>query len=73
MRRLIISTLILLFATPSLAQYEFELPKMEATVVINHDGTCDLYYAVTFVNLSWFQPIDIVDIGMPRDTYDLLA
>jgi hypothetical protein len=72
-RRPFFSVLILaaLFITPARAQYEFELPKMEATVVVNHDGTCDLYYAITFVNLSWVQPIDIVDIGMPRDTYDL--
>ena len=58
-------------ATPALGGYSFELPRMEATVAVNRDGTCDLYYAVTFVNRSVTQPIDIVDIGMPRDTYDL--
>lgn len=70
MRRPFLLILVLL-TVPAAAQYSFELPRMEATVAVNRDGTCDLYYAVTFVDRSWVQPIDIVDIGMPRDTYDL--
>ena len=67
----ILALLAVFGAPPAAAQYSFELPRMEATVAVNRDGTCDLYYAITFVNRSVTQPIDIVDIGMPRDTYDL--
>jgi hypothetical protein len=70
-RSFLVILAVVFLAAPAVAQYSFELPRMEATVAVNRDGTCDLYYAITFVNLSWAQPIDIVDIGMPRDTYDL--
>ncbi len=68
---LMVSILLVLLTGAAVAQYDFELPRMEATVNINHDGSCDIYYAISFINRSWVQPVDIVDIGMPQDTYDL--
>lgn len=69
--RKVLALLTILLCGAVAAQYDFEVPQMEATVAVNHDGSCDIYYAISFFCNSWVQPVDIVDIGMPQDTYDL--
>ncbi|MCD4734154.1 hypothetical protein K8R78_07965 [bacterium] len=71
MRRYGLLLLILLIALPAGASYYFELPRMVATVAINPAGDCDIYYELTFANRSWSQPVDVVDIGLPNDGWDI--
>ena len=58
--------------TPVLAQdYRFQVPEQAVVVTVNKDGTVSLDYTMTFVNDSGAHAVDIVDIGMPNDNYDL--
>lgn len=50
--------------------YLFQVPREVVSVIVNEDGTLSLDYAITFTNESP-DPLDIVDIGMPNNDYDL--
>ncbi len=57
---------------PSFAQtYYFSVPSNHSDVFINQDGSITISYAITFANDSGASPIDVVDIGLPNDNYDL--
>jgi hypothetical protein len=59
-------------ATPVLAQdYIFQVPEMAVVVSINQDGSINIDYTMTFLNDSNAHEIDIVDIGLPNDNYNL--
>lgn len=63
---------IALLPAPSLAQtYYFAVPSNYSDVYINQDGSITISYAITFANDSGASPIDVVDIGLPNDHYDL--
>ncbi len=51
--------------------YSFTLDREEVDVWINRDGTLRLAYAFTFSCDSWAIPIDVVDVGLPGEDYDL--
>lgn len=58
--------------SPVFAQnYRFQVPEEAVVVTVNQDGTVSLDYTMTFANDSGASAIDIVDIGMPNDNYDL--
>ena len=61
---------ILSIADSSSAQsYRFEVPEATVTVEIFKDGSIEIDYELLFENIGI--PIDVVDIGMPTEDYDL--
>jgi hypothetical protein len=52
-------------------QYLFSLDKNISHIYINKDGSMDVEYWLTFTCQPGYHPIDIVDIGMPHEDYDL--
>jgi hypothetical protein len=56
----------------ALAQdYRFNLQQNHVDLYINQDGTVQIVYDLTFANDPGAPPIDVVDIGMPNNTYSL--
>jgi hypothetical protein len=51
--------------------YRFSVDKNYSAIYINDDGTCTISYEITFTCDEYADPIDIVDIGMPNEWYDL--
>ncbi len=65
-----LSTLIL--APIVFAQnYSFNLQENQVDLYINQDGTVDIVYDLTFANDPGADPIDVVDVGLPNDSYRL--
>jgi hypothetical protein len=61
-----------LWAAPVGAQqYAFSVDKNISHVYVNKDGSVDVEYWLTFTCQPGYHDIDIVDIGMPNDDYDL--
>ena len=57
---------------PAPAQdYNFKVNDLKATLTVRQDGKVDIHYAITFAPLGGSHPVDIVDIGMPNESYDL--
>ena len=74
MSRLLILTLTLLglLAADAQAQsYWFGVPEVEMVVRIRPDASAQIEYAFRFANEPGAHAIDIVDVGMPTDDYDL--
>jgi len=68
----LLSAALFFTAAVSFAQtYYFTVPSNYSDVYINEDGSVTISYAITFANDSGASPIDIVDIGLPNDYYDL--
>lgn len=60
------------FSLPtSAADYNFSVDKNYSNVYINQDGSVDIEYFLTFTTSSGAKAIDIVDIGLPNNSYDL--
>ena len=55
----------------SAQDWGFTLDRNISHVVVNEDGSADIEYWMTFTCDDGAHPIDIVDIGMPNDSYDL--
>ena len=51
--------------------YSFTVDKNYSAVYVNSDGTCTISYEIQFTCDSHADAIDIVDIGMPNEWYDL--
>lgn len=69
---LLIAMMLGLSIQPVQAQnLSFEVPKQEVVVFVNSDGSISLDYTITFKNLPGRDAIDIVDIGLPNQNYDL--
>jgi len=69
---LLAALLLFLPAKPALAQdYSFTVDSNVSSVYILEDGSIDIVYDITFTNDPGAHVIDIVDIGMPNDQYDL--
>ncbi len=57
-------------AAPASAQtYSFRVPQMKLEVTVRPDASATLRYEIVFANEG--SPIDVVDIGLPHDNYDL--
>ncbi len=63
--------LALVAPTSSAQNYSFNLQKNQVNLYINHDGSVQIVYDMTFANDPGAPPIDVVDVGMPNDTYQL--
>jgi len=61
----------LLVSPAGAQQYAFRVDKNISHVYINKDGSVDVEYWLTFTCLPGYHAIDIVDIGMPNDYYDI--
>jgi hypothetical protein len=78
-RRVVMSVLVALLLvlamgqwTPALAQgLSFSLDTNISHVYINKDGSADIEYELTFTCDQGADPIDIVDVDMPNESYDL--
>jgi hypothetical protein len=68
----ILVLLIGLAAQPVIAQnLRFSVPQAAATLFVNEDGTVSLEYYLLFQNTAGGAVIDIVDIGMPTNDYQM--
>ncbi len=64
--------LALLLSLPALAAgYRFTVNDLTAELTVRADGLVELRYALTFTPQPGSHPVDIVDIGMPNDRYEL--
>lgn len=61
----------LLVSPAGAQQYAFRVDKNISHVYINKDGSVDVEYWLTFTCLPGYHAIDVVDIGMPNEYYDL--
>jgi hypothetical protein len=66
---------VLLLASPAqpvqAQDYSFTVDRNVSSVYILEDGSVDIVYDITFTNDPGAHVIDIVDIGMPNEYYDL--
>ncbi len=68
----LLSAIFIFLPASSHAQnYSFAVPSNTSDVYVNQDGSITIDYAITFANDSGASPIDVVDIGLPNDYYDL--
>ena len=72
-RKIVISTLLALaLCLPeAAADYFFKVNDLKATLTVQPDSRVELRYAVTFTPEPGSHPVDIVDIGLPNESYDL--
>ncbi len=61
----------LLASHPARAAWLFGVPQVVMEVEILPDASARISYAITFKNTAGGDPIDVVDVGMPDDGYDL--
>ncbi|OQX50892.1 MAG: hypothetical protein B5M53_11660 [Candidatus Cloacimonas sp. 4484_209] len=64
--------LLLFLITGGFSQnYLFKVDKNYSVLYINQDGTCTINYEIQFTCDEEAHPIDVVDIGMPNESYVL--
>ncbi|HSQ35576.1 MAG TPA: hypothetical protein VLQ89_06255, partial [Candidatus Binatia bacterium] len=64
--------LLLAFVAPApAADYRFKVNDLKATLDVRPDSQVEIRYAITFTPLPNSHPVDIVDIGMPNEGFDL--
>ena len=51
--------------------YLFRVDRNISHVIVQRDGSADIEYWLTFTCAPKAHPIDVVDIGLPNDSYDL--
>jgi hypothetical protein len=68
----LLAALLSAAAVPLSAQdYRFAVPQNLSWVVIDFQGQATIHYRLTFVCQPDGKPIDIVDVGLPNDSYVL--
>ncbi len=70
---LLLAVLWVLFLSPTVQaqDYRFNLRENRVHLYVNHDGTVRIIYDLTFSCDPGAHPIDVVDVGMPNNTYRL--
>ncbi len=72
---LLLAALVALFLPPVVAtraqNYRFQVPELVMNVFVQPDASARIVYDITFENQPGADPIDIVDIGLPHDNYDI--
>jgi hypothetical protein len=68
---LIIVLLISYYSLCNAQDYHFSVPSVELDVEVQPDASAILHYRIQFVNGAAAHAIDIVDIGLPHEDYDL--
>lgn len=71
MKRLPLIILLAVFSLAGAVNYGFEVNQSISTVELLPDGKAIIRYAITFTCRHGYDPIDIVDIGLPVKSYDL--
>jgi hypothetical protein len=64
---------LVVFVSPAKAaqNYSFSVPELRMQNFIQPDASVKILYDITFSNNNFGSTIDIVDIGMPHDDYDI--
>ena len=62
---------VVLAPSSAAASYYFEVPEVTMTVRLQPDASADIEYEIAFLNVAGHSAIDIVDVGMPNNDYDL--
>lgn len=60
-----------IFTAAQAADYYFKVNDLKATLTVQPDSMVEIRYAVTFSPQAGSHPVDIVDIGMPNENFDL--
>jgi hypothetical protein len=69
---LLMMMLLALLAPAVLAQdYRFVVREEKVDLYINQDGSIDIVYDLTFAPDAGAHPVDIVDLGLPNDSYQI--
>ncbi len=70
---LVLASLLLLFpgGIANAQEYRFSVDTESVWVYVQEDGSADIVYEVTYTCDPGAHPIDIADIGLPNDYYDL--
>jgi hypothetical protein len=68
---LAVALLVILVPVGLAQDYGFELKDNKVDVYLNGDGTAYISYDLTFIADPGSHPIDVVDVGMPNDSYRL--
>ncbi len=69
--RLAILALLALCLPAAAADYYFKVNELKAELTVRPDSLVDIRYAITFSPETGSHPVDIVDIGMPNEYYDI--
>ncbi len=64
-------SLVLLSPVVQAQDYRFNVGDILVDVYVNQDGTIDIIYDLTFAPDPGSHPIDVVDVGLPNDSYRL--
>ncbi len=67
-RKLAVAAFACALALAAMGAYRFRVPENRSVVIINPDASITIRYAIAFQNEG--QPIDIVDVGLPRGPRD---
>ena len=72
-KKFVISTLLALaLCLPAAAaDYYFKVDNLKAELTVQPDSMVEIRYAITFSPEPGSLPVDVVDIGMPNENYDL--
>jgi hypothetical protein len=60
-----------IFSLIPAADYYFKVNDLKAELTVQPDSSVNIHYAITFSPEAGSHPIDIVDIGMPNESYDI--
>ncbi|HUW15196.1 MAG TPA: hypothetical protein VM537_36115, partial [Anaerolineae bacterium] len=63
--------LVLPLQTALAQDYSFTVDSNISSVYVQEDGSVDIVYDITYTNDPGAHVIDIADIGLPNDYYDL--
>ena len=63
--------LIALCGVACAQNYSFSIPKLDLGVTVNPDASVTLEYKIEFHCSSGAKPIDVVDVGLPTEDYDI--
>ncbi len=67
----VLLVLLAFFSSAQAADYRFKVNDLKAELTVRPDSLVEVRYAITFTPQPGSKPIDIVDIGMPNEAYDL--
>jgi hypothetical protein len=58
-------------SAPAAAAYAFSVPRMRMTNTVRPDASVEIEYEIEFENSNYGSAIDVVDIGLPHERYDI--
>lgn len=67
----LLTLLLALFLPAAAADYYFKVNDLKAVLTVRPDSMVEIRYTITFSPEAGSHPVDIVDIGMPNENYDI--